>query len=105
MVSPDFSLEILDALDRRRCDEIVGQKYFKTHDHRSVGAAHFCARHRGARAGDDLQLAREELHQRLRRAFDINDIDIEAVLLEDAGVFGDPKNRRRAGVGRDVREV
>ena len=105
MVSPDFSLEILDALDRRRCDEIVGQKYFETHDHRSVGAAHFGARHRRSRAGDDLQLAGEERHQRLRRAFDIDDIDIEAVLLEDAGVFGDPEDGRRAGVGRNVSEV
>ena len=105
MVSPDFSLEILDAFDRRRRDEIVGQEYFKAHDHGSVGAAHFGAGHRGARAGDDLQLAGEERHERLRRAFDIDDIDVEAVLLENAGVFGDPKNRRRAGVGRDVSEV
>ena len=105
MIGADFTFELFDVFDRRAGDEIVRQKYFEPHDHCSISAAHFGAGHGRSRAGDDLQLSRKKRHQRLRRALDVDDIDIEAVLLEDPCVFGDPKDGRRAGVGRNVSEV
>jgi len=52
-----------------------------------------------------LQLSGEERHEGFRRALDINDIDVKAVLFEKSHVFGHPKDRGGPGVGGNVNEI
>ena len=91
-LAPIFPFRLFDDFDVRLRDQVIGQEHFKAHDHAGIGAAHFGAGHRRACAGDDMEFAGEQRHKRFRRAFDVNDIDVEAMLFENAGVFGDPKN-------------
>ena len=93
MVGADFSFQILDGFDVRLCDQIVWQENFEAHHHAHIGAAHFSAGDGRSGAGDDMKLAGKQRHERLRRAFDVNDIDVEVMLFENAGIFGDPKHR------------
>ena len=105
MVRADFSFQILDGFDVRLGDQIIRQENFEAHHHTDIGAAHFSTGDCRSGAGDDMKLAGKQRHERLGRAFDVNDIDVEIMLFENAGIFGDPKHRRRAGVGRNVGEV
>jgi len=105
MVRADFTLEIFDAFNCRRGDQVIGEKYFEAHDHRSIGAAYPRACHRRSGAGDHLKLTGEERHQSLGRALDVDHIDVKAVLFEDPCVFCNPQHRGRSGVGRDVGKI
>src|SRR5215471_384893 len=78
---------------------------FEAHDHGGVRATHPCACDRGSRPCYYLQLAGEKRHQGFRCALDINEVDVEAVLLEKSHVFGHPKDGRRACIGGNVDKV
>lgn len=105
MIRADLSLQILNAFNSRTGDEIIGKKNFEAHDHGGVRATHPCACDRGSRPCYYLQLAGEKRHQGFRCALDINEVDVEAVLLEKSHVFGHPKDGRRACIGGNVDKV
>src|SRR6266478_9911811 len=105
MIRADLSLQILNALNARGGYEVIREINFEAHNHGGIRAAHLSARHRGPRAGHHLQLSGEERHEGFRRALDINDIDVKAVLFEKSHVFGHPKDRGGPGVGGNVNEI
>lgn len=99
VVGADPPLEVLDPLDAGSCNEVIGQEDLQPHDHRGVRPLKPGVHHGRARAMGDLELPSNERHERLRRALDVDEAHLQAVLLEDAGLPGNPQDRGSASVG------